>query len=82
MLLLEMLQAITPSCQEEDDQLTMTQGWTKFSNFGDLDALTEEEWDKVSRPCISSFPNRVRTTVCSGSKAQMTNKIPRNSAGQ
>ncbi|KAF2399098.1 NAD(P)-binding protein, partial [Trichodelitschia bisporula] len=21
-------------------------GWTKFSNFGDLDALTEEEWDK------------------------------------
>jgi NAD(P)-dependent dehydrogenase (short-subunit alcohol dehydrogenase family) len=23
------------------------QGWTKFSDFGDLNALTEEEWDKV-----------------------------------
>jgi NAD(P)-dependent dehydrogenase (short-subunit alcohol dehydrogenase family) len=23
------------------------QGWTKFSRFGDLDALSEEDWDKV-----------------------------------
>jgi hypothetical protein len=29
------------------DNFSSTQGWTKFSRFGDLDALTEEEWDKV-----------------------------------
>lgn len=23
------------------------QGWTKFTTFGDLDALNEAEWDKV-----------------------------------
>ena len=23
-------------------------GWTKFSNFGDLNALTHDEWNKAS----------------------------------
>jgi hypothetical protein len=31
------------------------QGWTKFSTFGDLDALTEEEWDKVCFLHISNL---------------------------
>ena len=26
------------------------QGWTKLSNFNDLDALAEAEWDKVQCP--------------------------------
>jgi hypothetical protein len=26
-----------------------SQGYTKFSNFGDLDALSDDDWDKVSR---------------------------------
>lgn len=26
---------------------TLLQGYTKFSKFGDLDALSEEDWDKV-----------------------------------
>ncbi|KKA21502.1 Short chain dehydrogenase [Rasamsonia emersonii CBS 393.64] len=28
------------------DVVISNAGWTKFSNFSDLDALTEEEWDK------------------------------------
>ncbi|KAF2013728.1 short-chain dehydrogenase/reductase-like protein SDR [Aaosphaeria arxii CBS 175.79] len=28
------------------DIIIANAGWTKFSQFGDLDALTEEEWDK------------------------------------
>ena len=31
------------------DVICSNAGWTKFSeNFGDLDALSEEDWDKVS----------------------------------
>ncbi|KAI4190476.1 MAG: hypothetical protein L6R41_000781 [Letrouitia leprolyta] len=29
------------------DIIVSNAGWTKFTNFGDLDALSEEEWDKV-----------------------------------
>lgn len=31
-----------------------TQGWTRFSEFGDLDALDESEWDRV----------RLRSPIC------------------
>jgi hypothetical protein len=30
-------------------RLTKLQGWTKFSKFGDLGALNEDEWDKVNQ---------------------------------
>ena len=30
-------------------RLTKFQGWTKFSKFGDLGALNEDEWDKVNQ---------------------------------
>jgi hypothetical protein len=30
--------------------VTKRQGWTKFTTFGDLDAMDESEWDKV---CLS-----------------------------
>ncbi|KAL8938312.1 MAG: hypothetical protein Q9211_003263 [Gyalolechia sp. 1 TL-2023] len=29
------------------DIIVSNAGWTKFTDFGDLDALSEEEWDKV-----------------------------------
>jgi len=32
------------------------QGWTKFSSFGDLDALSEEEWDKVLYNPVYALP--------------------------
>lgn len=28
-------------------KIPQMQGWTKFVTFGDLDALSEEDWDKV-----------------------------------
>lgn len=28
----------------------LPQGWTKFSDFSDLNALNEDEWDKVGHP--------------------------------
>jgi hypothetical protein len=34
--------------------LSRPQGWTKFSRFGDLDALSEDDWDKV-RPSLPVF---------------------------
>ena len=32
-----------------------TQGWTRFSDFADLNALSEDEWDKV-KSCLSQPP--------------------------
>jgi NAD(P)-dependent dehydrogenase (short-subunit alcohol dehydrogenase family) len=39
----------------------LKQGWTKMSVFGDLHALSEDEWDKVS--LLKSI--RIGLTVCS-----------------
>jgi hypothetical protein len=33
-------------------RLTHIQGWTRFSNFSDLHALSEQEWDKLSSPSL------------------------------
>ncbi|KAL8970334.1 MAG: hypothetical protein Q9183_001571 [Haloplaca sp. 2 TL-2023] len=38
------------------DIIVSNAGWTKFTNFGDLDALTEAEWDKVRS---SMFPGEI-----------------------
>ena len=34
------------------DIIVSNAGWTKISTFGDLDALTEDEWDKVNPPIL------------------------------
>ncbi|KAI9753724.1 MAG: hypothetical protein M4579_005015 [Chaenotheca gracillima] len=39
------------------DIIISNAGWTKFSDFGDLSALTEEEWDKASYFLI--YPSRL-----------------------
>lgn len=42
-----------------------TQGWTKMTNFADLDAMDDEDWDKVTPP-FSQYLNsllRVRPVL-------------------
>jgi NAD(P)-dependent dehydrogenase (short-subunit alcohol dehydrogenase family) len=34
------------------DIIVANAGWTKFTTFGDLFAMTEDEWDKVSRAAL------------------------------
>lgn len=41
------------------------QGWTRFSNFGDLDALSEEEWDRVSTCLLLAGLGVLLMCVCS-----------------
>jgi NAD(P)-dependent dehydrogenase (short-subunit alcohol dehydrogenase family) len=40
------------------DIIISNAGWTKFTDFGDLYAMTEEEWDKVSYAIQLIAPDR------------------------
>jgi len=42
------------------DIIIANAGWTRFSDFMDLDALEDEEWDKV---CLSGRPNQTRSSI-------------------
>jgi hypothetical protein len=48
------------------------QGWTKFSRFGDLDALSEDDWDKVRPPLSLPY----LTNAVLGCKRQGANGSP------
>ena len=36
------------------DIIISNAGWTKFTSFGDLYAMTEDEWDKVTNPQVTA----------------------------
>ena len=45
-------------------RLITCQGWTKFTKFGDLDAMSEAEWDKVAlKSSIEANPNNSTVSV-------------------
>jgi len=37
------------------DIIIANAGWTRFSNFLDLEALEDEEWDKVCLSCMTDY---------------------------
>ena len=48
--------AIRCRCSKTSDSCSfISQGWTKFAKFGDLNGLTDDEWDKVSKSCVWSL---------------------------
>lgn len=58
-------------------------GWTKFSNFADLYALTEEEWDKVgpeSSMGISSEADGACSVVLGGKRQRPDGSSERSAA--
>ena len=50
----------TVSAFDGIDIIIANAGWTRFSDFMDLDALEDEEWDKV---CLSGRPDQSRFPV-------------------
>jgi NAD(P)-dependent dehydrogenase (short-subunit alcohol dehydrogenase family) len=66
--------------------LNRDQGWTKMSKFGDLHALSEEDWDKVSPkwPILLNIPDLLKVLGCqcqrpNGSLASRSPNIQRQS---
>jgi len=50
-------------CEKREIECVHVQGWTKFSDFADLDALSEDEWDKVCTRLLPLYPARLRRVV-------------------